>query len=629
MTTFSSPESSTKGYSQEQVDSISDAQLLLMVSSYLFMIKSSANVSVQADEWAVEFLPDDDILSSQLFRRFLVRLAVLIRGSLKLAMWGAFLRLLLLLALGYQDMVTDVLVAIEYFNTGQLGAAYASFGILGVAIVFHMLICFGQHRKKPLKKQLMYMLASMCFLMPLIESYNVWTGKEQHESDGMAPILVLIATRAIELIVESFPECVLQLQIALSNTSNLSSIMVFSICSSVAAAAAIMTDTNISYELGRMNKQDRGRDSHPLYGLVPADRRKIGALYIGFFSFHAGYMLTSLVMVTTCTMAGLHIAYIALWFLFEVFVMYAELERTGRGYFPLPTSKAIGYVLWFVVGPLMQNFIPFVNSRIPGLLGGRMFSGWICWRLVTNSLAFAFAIGRWGDSDADEGRASAQFMVALYTGAVLGAVVGAVIVFCTVEKSHRWTLWQTRQTAREATMKSFLGQPLTFSCKTVDGQALDNVMGFHPSFLDKEAVREFLMKLSVDHPLFADDAVFPKEAGDEAGHVYSHFFEVELQHVEFYGDPALTASVAEHFDDMKAKIEARANERAQQIESLSSSLQAGGRRRRATKPGAPAGGAGSSGAAAKAAGREAELEARVRELEEENARLRRERGGRP
>jgi hypothetical protein len=64
--------------------------------------------------------------------------------------------------------------------------------------------------------------------------------------------------------------------------------MVFSICSSVAAAAAIMTDTNISYELGRMNKQDRGRDSHPLYGLVPADRRKIGALYIGFFSFHAG-----------------------------------------------------------------------------------------------------------------------------------------------------------------------------------------------------------------------------------------------------------------------------------------------------------------------------------------------------
>jgi hypothetical protein len=279
-----------------------------------------------------------------------------------------------------------------------------------------------------------------------------------------------------------------------------------------------------------------------------------------------------------------------------------------------------------------------------------MFSGWICWRLVSNSLAFAFAIGRWGDSDADEGRASAQFMVALYTGAVLGAVVGAVIVFCTVEKSHRWTLWQTRQTAREATMKSFLGQPLTFSCKTVDGreystascdvafytsnpplttEALDNVMGFHPSFLDKEAVREFLMKLSVDHPLFADDAFFPKEAGDEAGHVYSHFFEVELQHVEFYGDPALTASVAEHFDDLKAKIEARANERAQQIESLSSSLQAGGRRRRATKPGAPAGGAGSGGAAAEAAGREAELEARVRELEEENARLRRERGGRP
>jgi hypothetical protein len=68
-------------------------------------------------------------------------------------------------------------------------------------------------------------------------------------------------------------------------------------------------------------------------------------------------MLTSLVMVTTCTMAGLHIAYIALWFLFEVFVMYAELERTGRGYFPLPTSKAFGYALWFGVGPLMQNFV--------------------------------------------------------------------------------------------------------------------------------------------------------------------------------------------------------------------------------------------------------------------------------
>jgi len=89
------------------------------------------------------------------------------------------------------------------------------------------------------------------------------------DDDMWSPVQILITGRAIEIIIESLPEVVIQASIAIQQLEKATPLLYFSICSSIAAAAAIMTDTNISYELGMMNSQERGRHSNPFFGLIP------------------------------------------------------------------------------------------------------------------------------------------------------------------------------------------------------------------------------------------------------------------------------------------------------------------------------------------------------------------------
>jgi hypothetical protein len=146
-----------------------------------------------------------------------------------------------------QDVVTDVLVGLQFIEEGRGSDAKASFTILGIAVFSHVLLAYIQHRKKSPKELAMRLLAALFMLTPLVESYSVWTGAAKAEGELVDPIFILIVTRFIELIIESFPESILQLTIALRDVNSVSTVMIFSILSSVASASAIMTDTSISF----------------------------------------------------------------------------------------------------------------------------------------------------------------------------------------------------------------------------------------------------------------------------------------------------------------------------------------------------------------------------------------------
>ncbi|GMI38455.1 hypothetical protein TeGR_g13725, partial [Tetraparma gracilis] len=218
--------------------------------------KGSKNIKNSVKGWCAAFLPPADaVVPVRFLQRLLASIAVDNVTTLKLARWGAALRLGGLLVMSYQDVATDVLVGKSYYDNGDERSARISFGILGVAVFFHMLINFGQNKKKKASARILGLVQSALFLTPLVESYNHWTGKEQDMDEVMPPIILLIASRAIELVVESVPESVLQLGIVLDNPAAATFTMKFSIFASLAAAGAIMTETNISYELSNMNKQ--------------------------------------------------------------------------------------------------------------------------------------------------------------------------------------------------------------------------------------------------------------------------------------------------------------------------------------------------------------------------------------
>lgn len=102
MSTFSHPHASVREFSGRQLEAVPDSQISLLVSSLVAMIRSSSNLGLTAAAWCAEFLPADDVVTGGFTRRLVVGICRAIQPALKLSRWGAFLRLVFLLAMQYQ-----------------------------------------------------------------------------------------------------------------------------------------------------------------------------------------------------------------------------------------------------------------------------------------------------------------------------------------------------------------------------------------------------------------------------------------------------------------------------------------------------------------------------------------------
>ena len=201
-----------------------------------------------------------------------------------------------------------------------------------------------------------------------------------------------------------------------------------------------MTDTNISYDLASMNKQERGRHSNPHYGLIPNGKSGLRMLYLGGFFFLAGYLGTGVAAITTFTLRH-STRWVALYLAAEFAVVYLILVKTGRLYFILASGHAASVFIWFIFY-LMMTFVPFTQLRAPAQFGGALFARWVTWRLVANTVAFALL-------------AKDTAMWRYYRALLGSAVVGIGLVVCNVSDTHRWTLYQTRESAKESSMRYF------------------------------------------------------------------------------------------------------------------------------------------------------------------------------
>lgn len=93
-------------------------------------------------------------------------------------------------------------------------------------------------------------------LGPILDDYNVWTGKEQDNEEAFGPAEMLVVSRVIEFIFESLPESVLQTYVLLNSSSvEISDIMLFSIFAYLAASVFKMTDSSVAYERSCMTSR--------------------------------------------------------------------------------------------------------------------------------------------------------------------------------------------------------------------------------------------------------------------------------------------------------------------------------------------------------------------------------------
>ena len=88
---------------------------------------------------------------------------------------------------------------------------------------------------------------------------------------------------------------------------------------------------------------------------------------------------------------------------------------------------------------------------------------------------------------------------------------GAVLFLANVAKSHRWTFYESRQTGPEYYKCFFEASQLFGGSNTKDQQRVYAWVSWHPNYLDKDAVKDWLLKLKSDGEILGrGDKKLPK-----------------------------------------------------------------------------------------------------------------------
>ena len=227
----------------------------VLANTFIDVVKGcQGNLDNAVKEFCDGALGEED----EVAREILMALAPNIKPSLKMARIGLGSRILLSLVLTYTDVITDFFVLKEYGEGGAKTRKYfqTSVGILSVSTLINIFIAWLSNRNKTTAVKLRAMFLALIQLNPLVHGLNVWRGVEQSEDDTIDPFLIFIMVRIGELIFEVLPESVLQL-FAVYHTKKVSYTVIFSILSSVASAAFIMTDSSMMFERGYMVSERR------------------------------------------------------------------------------------------------------------------------------------------------------------------------------------------------------------------------------------------------------------------------------------------------------------------------------------------------------------------------------------
>jgi hypothetical protein len=332
---------------------------------------------------------------------------------------------------------------------------------------------------------------------------------------------------------------------------------VYSIVSSVASAAFTVTDCSIMYERNIMHGQTRGPASHPFWGYIPDNGSSSACMHVGLYIFQAFYLGAGVAAIAAF-IVSFHPALLFV-IVFVEFAVYAGLmARRGQGYIivaPANGGKRFSAVIYFSFY-LLMCFAPWTGLRVDMTCGGRVFGGFIFYKLASYACIFYAATERFGDlEEVEMGAAEAR---KVFGATWWCAVLGAGIFLRSVRSSHRWTLYDSRQTGPEAAQWEFDAEQLMYGRETKDEQRVGRWLWAHPSYFDRVKVKAWLLRLKMEDELFEDEEKkLPRGVGSKAGHSFSSFFKNSLERYAWYGDDEGLEEIRAHLEALEAKIDSR------------------------------------------------------------------------
>ena len=484
------------------ITKISSEDMAKLAVSYIEAIEiSSMHTREDMTRWfdanfpSLESTDRDFKAAVRNFRVLLTELAVLMRPMIKMFRVALGLRLSVIAISSYADMVTDVLVTIDFFKKGQTSMGAASVSCVCTALLFQFLCIIMQYHGQKQNKKSFYMgIITLVGLGPLLQAWEVFRGIEQGEGMMCDPSRMLATTKAIEILFESLPESILQATALLSTEhTKLSTINYIGIGSSLFSAGFILTDAN----LGICKSLMMNSPNNPYYNMLPGKKARFTRCMSGYALFTTMYFSTS---VFTSALVYLKyggtsilrvvVAEVSVMFLYKHFVdgellAYSLISKPSR------LDPLFGLLVKFAYYlSTCVTYIPFLKN--PCELGAHVAAALIVWRMVTNSALVVLTL----PGLVDEGTLPWMTVtagLAGYFSCLFLSWLGAFWYWGSMADRHQIRRWWMRQTGKQHIEECWDDENIWF-CRamTKDEEMANWFNSIHPIHLPMTRIKTWI-----------------------------------------------------------------------------------------------------------------------------------------
>eukprot|EP00520_Triparma_pacifica_P018212 CAMPEP_0118632278 /NCGR_PEP_ID=MMETSP0785-20121206/358_1 /TAXON_ID=91992 /ORGANISM="Bolidomonas pacifica, Strain CCMP 1866" /LENGTH=564 /DNA_ID=CAMNT_0006523035 /DNA_START=84 /DNA_END=1777 /DNA_ORIENTATION=+ len=271
-------------------------------------------------------------------------------------------------ALSIGDLITDVIMIVEYYGVGYATASLASL----LANLFLQSFASGfQNRGLPLNGQLREQLYIWTLVKPGVDAWRVASGTEHEEGKAGNPMVELYTMKVMELVAEAIPGAVIQLSAMLTSESvTTNAIFSFGFC----IFTASFTSAIFSWDFD-MSKENR-KMAPAYYGYTP--NGAIGKV-VTFLSLYFLSAFNLFVRTFACVLFAMKGGFGNTAILLgSELLLYCviKLARRDLWYWAAPNGAAglFGSLMTRWVVKVVVDWTALVQLRHPNEVGGGYFS---------------------------------------------------------------------------------------------------------------------------------------------------------------------------------------------------------------------------------------------------------------
>jgi hypothetical protein len=272
-------------------------------------------------------------------------------------------------------------------------------------------------------------------------------------------------------------------------------------------------------------------------GFLPLAPAAAKVQQLGLFVFYSGTVATAASAIAAAIVVSAT-PFIPAVMTGEFALLTAFMRSRGQKYMVTAPANggAVFSSLTYLGFYLIMCIAPWAPLRSPESYGGGLFSFLIGYRLVIYAGVAYAATSAFAGAGVSMAAGTAR---QIFGGGAAAIVAGAALVACMTPSSHRKTWYSSGffKAGSAFVQWTFDAKQLVYDADTVDQQRVRALLSWHPSYNNKEAVKEWLLSLQIATPLLTEpDKKLPKGCAKYAGHSLASFFKRCIERFAFYGN---------------------------------------------------------------------------------------------